>query len=152
MISFSDIPERFVTLKYVYLGPEHRRYVLERVRPFKGTMFLLKFAGIDDMNAAEHLRNQDLCIPLAELAKLPPDSYYQHDILGLRVARLNDETVGMITEIITTGSNDVYVVKNAVGKQFLIPAIKEVIKQIDLVRRVMYIDPMEGLLDEEVEE
>jgi 16S rRNA processing protein RimM len=57
--------------------------------------------------------------------------------------------VGTIIDIIVTGGNDVYVVKENSGKQSLIPAIKDVVKQIDLVRHVMYIDPMQGLLDDE---
>src|SRR5262249_2617395 len=102
---------------------------------------------IDDANAAETLRNQDLTIPLSKLAKLPPDSYYQHDILGLHVSTLDGQVLGTIVDIIATGSNDVYSIKTPGGSQILIPAIKDVVKQIDLVRRTMHIDPLPGLLD-----
>ncbi|GLV59965.1 ribosome maturation factor RimM [Dictyobacter sp. S3.2.2.5] len=145
----SDVPDRFVSLETVYLAPDHHRLSIVGVRPHKGDMLLLKFKGIDDANAAEKLRQRDIVIPLSELAKLPPDSYYQHDILGLRVLRMSGEEVGVITDIWTTGGNDVYVIKGTQGQQILIPAIKEVIKQIDLIRQVMYIDPMKGLLDDE---
>src|SRR5205085_4779866 len=86
-------------------------------------------------------------IPLSKMAQLPPDSYYQHDILGLQVFTLGGKAVGTIVDIIVTGSNDVYVIKSADGPQQLIPAIKDVVKQIDLIRRTMHIDPMPGLLD-----
>ncbi|GHO85031.1 ribosome maturation factor RimM [Dictyobacter formicarum] len=145
----SDVPDRFVSLETVYLMPDHHSLSIAGVRPYKGEMLLLKFKGIDDANAAEKLRNRDIVIPLAELAKLPPDAYYQHDIMGLRVLRLSGKEVGVITDIWTTGGNDVYVIKGPQGQQFLIPAVKEVIKQIDLIRHVMYIDPMKGLLDDE---
>ncbi len=145
----SDIPDRFATLETVYLGPEASPYRIESVRPYKGEMLLLKLAHIDDATTAESLRSADLLIPLSELAKLPPDFYYQHDILGLRVLRLNGDEVGVIADIMVTGGNDVYVVKASSGKQFLIPAIKDVVKQIDLLRHVMYIDPMQGLLDDD---
>jgi len=92
-----------------------------------------------------------VCIPLDQLAELPPDSYYQHDILGLEVYTLADRHVGAIADIIVTGSNDVYVVKNKDGQQFLIPAVKAIIKQVDLIRRKMYIDPIKGLIDDEAE-
>ncbi|SRR5579885_632215 len=147
--SLSDVPDRFSRLDIVYLTPNYRRYVIEGVRPYKGTMVLLKLAGVDDATAAETLRNYDVCIPLNQLAELPPDTYYQHDILGLRMVTLNEQEVGVIADIIVTGSNDVYVVKAQDGRQILIPAIKEVIKQIDLIRRVIYIDPIKGLLDDE---
>ena len=110
-------------------------------------MIVLKLTGIDDANAAEPFRSQELSIPLSELAKLPTDSYYQHDILGLRVLTLDGQELGQIVDIIVTGSNDVYSIKKPEGSQVLIPAIKDVIKQIDLIRRTMHIDPLPGLLD-----
>ena len=145
----TDIPDRFSQLDTIHLGPDYTRYVIEGVRPYKGDMVLLALEGVDDANAAELLRNRDLCIPVDQLTKLPPDSYYQHDILGLRVFTLDNQEVGTIVDIMTTGGNDVYILRSSEKREVLIPAIKEVIKQIDLVRRMMYIDPMKGLLDED---
>lgn len=146
--SLTDIPDRFQQLEAVYLGPDAvQTYKIEHVRPYKGEMVVLKLAGIDDGNAAETLRNRSLLIPLGQLAKLPPDSYYQHDILGLTVYLLDGRELGPITDILETGSNDVYIIKGAEGKQIMIPALKTVIKQIDLLRRTMYIDPLPGLLE-----
>ena len=144
---FTDIPNRFAELDAVHAGPDHTRHLIQKVRPYKGEMIVLKLEGIDDANAAESMRNQDLRIPLSELAKLPPDSYYQHDILGLRVFTLDRLELGKIVDILITGGNDVYVVKATDGSQVLIPAIKDVIKEIDLIRHTMYIDPLPGLLD-----
>ena len=149
VISMTDIPDRFAELEVIYTAPEHTPHDIERVRPARGDMVILKLAGINDVNAAEALRNVNLEIPVEELAKLPPDSYYQHDILGLNVLRLNGQEVGQIVDIMPTGGNDVYVVKTPSGGQVLIPAIKAVVKQVDLLRHVMYIDPIKGLLDDE---
>ena len=143
----TDIPNRFQQLEAINVGPDHRRYIIEHVRPHKGEIVVLKLAGIDDANTAEALRRLELCIPLSHLAKLPPDIYYQHDIIGLRVITLDNRELGPIVEIIETGSNDVYVIKGQDGKQLLIPAIKAVVKQIDLIRGTMYIDPLPGLLE-----
>jgi 16S rRNA processing protein RimM len=143
----TNIPERFQQLKVVYLGPEHQQYKIERVRPHKGEIIILKLVGIDDANIAEALRQQSILIPLSQLAKLPAGSYYQHDILGLNVFTLTNRELGSLVDIIETGSNDVYVVQGPDGKQVLIPAIKEIIKQIDLIRHTMYIDPLPGLLE-----
>ena len=145
----TDIPNRFAQLGAVYVGSDHARYSIEHVRPYKGEMILLKFKGIDDADAAEALRNLDLDIPLSSLTKLPPDSYYQHDILGLHVVTLAGRELGTIVDIIVTGSNDVYVIKAPDGQQVLIPAIKDVVKQIDLIRHTMHIDLLPGLLDNE---
>jgi len=143
----TDVPNRFQRLEAISVGSDHRRYSIERVRPHKGEVIVLKLAGIDDADAAESLRRSDLCIPLDQLAKLPPDIYYQHDIVGLQVHTLDGRELGPIVEIIVTGSNDVYVIKGQDGKQVLIPAIKAVIKQIDLIRHTMDIDPLPGLLE-----
>lgn len=143
----TDIPDRLQQLEFVYLSPDQKKYGIEHVRPYKGEMVIIKLAGVDDASAAELLRQQSLLIPLSQLAKLPPDSYYQHDILGLTVSTLDNRKLGPIVDIIETGSNDVYVIKGADGKQVLIPAIKAVVKQIDLIRRTMYIDPLPGLLE-----
>ncbi|TMC19827.1 MAG: 16S rRNA processing protein RimM [Chloroflexi bacterium] len=149
VLPLSDIPDRFVQLDAVYLAPAYACYKIEGVRPYKGEMLVLKLSTIDDANAAELLRNHDLCIPLDQIAQLPPDSYYQHDILGLRVCTLDGNEVGVIVDIMPTGGNDVYVIQKADRSEVLIPAIKQTIKQIDLIRRMMYIDPIRGLLDDE---
>jgi 16S rRNA processing protein RimM len=152
VLLLTDIPNRFAGLGAVYAGPDHTRRLIQSVRPYKGEMIVLKLEGIDDANTAESLRDQNLAIPVSELAQLPPDSYYQHDILGLMVITLDRQKLGSIVDIIVTGSNDVYVIKVPNGSQVLIPAIKDVIKQVDLIRRTMYIDPLPGLLDNVAEE
>lgn len=152
VLLLTDIPNRFAGLGAVYAGPDHTRRLIQSVRPYKGEMIVLKLEGIDDANTAESLRDQNLAIPVSELAQLPPDSYYQHDILGLMVITLDGQKLGSIVDIIVTGSNDVYVIKVPNGSQVLIPAIKDVIKQVDLIRRTMYIDPLPGLLDNVAEE
>lgn len=152
VLLLTDIPNRFAGLGAVYAGPDHTRRLIQSVRPYKGEMIVLKLEGIDDANTAESLRDQNLAIPVSELAQLPPDSYYQHDILGLMVITLDGQKLGSIVDIIVTGSNDVYVIKAPDGSQVLIPAIKDVIKQVDLIRRTMYIDPLPGLLDNVAEE
>ena len=149
VLLLTDIPNRFNQLDVVYVGPNHTPHRIERVRPYKGEMIVLKLQGIADANTAEKMRNFDLTIPESQLAQLPPDCYYQHDILGLRVITVRGRTVGPIVDIIVTGSNDVYVIKSPDGKQKLIPAIKDVVKQVDLRRKVMYIDLIPGLLDDD---
>jgi 16S rRNA processing protein RimM len=146
--SLTDIPDRFANLEAVHLGPEHSRHRIQAVRAYKGEMVVLKLTGIDDANGAASLRNCELTIPVSQLAELPPDSYYRHDILGLQVQTLDGRSIGTIEDILETGSNDVYVIRTSGGKQVLVPAIKDVIKQIDLTRQMMYIDPISGLLDD----
>ena len=149
VLSLTDIPNRFAELEAIYLGSDHIRHTIKSVRPYKGDMVVMKLAGIEDANTAETARNFDLSIPLSQLAPLPPDSYYQHDIIGLEVATIDGQNVGKIVDIMVTGSNDVYIIEGKTsGREILIPAIKDVIKQVDLIRKLMYIEPLEGLLDD----
>jgi 16S rRNA processing protein RimM len=143
----TDIPDRFEQLQTVYLGNEHRQHTIERVRPYKGEMIILKLTGLDDANAATPLVRQEIMIPTSQLAQIPPDRYYQHDILGLTVLTLDGQVIGPIIDILQTGCNDVYTLKGPDGRQVMIPAIKEVVKRIDLIRHTMYIDPLPGLLE-----
>ena len=145
--SLTDNPERFSPQKTVYLGENHRPCTIEHARPYKGEMLILKLSGIDDANTAETLRNVSLFLPVSQLAELPSGSYYQHDILGLTVSLLNGRELGPIVDILETGSNDVYIIKGPDGKQILIPAIKDVVKQVDLQHHTMVIEPLPGLLE-----
>lgn len=145
--SLTDIPNRFAELSTISLGPSYTPYRIKSVRPYKGDLVILKLEGVEDANIAETLRNFSVQIPLHELAKLPPDSYYQHDILGLQVLLMSGQPLGTIVDILQTGSNDVYDIRTEDGSHVLIPAIKEVIKQVDLVRQTMYIEPLPGLLN-----
>lgn len=144
---FTDIPDRFAQLASVHLDPDYRCLEIERVRPYKGEMILLKLRGIDDADTAETLCGQCLFIPADQLAHLPAGSYYQHDILGLAVFLPDGRELGRIVDIVQTGSNDVYVVREPDGKQALIPAIREVVRQVDLLHHTMSIDPLPGLLE-----
>jgi 16S rRNA processing protein RimM len=151
VLSLSDIPDRFsqLTVIYVRRDSSHIAYKIRTVRSYKGDMVVLKLVGIDDVKTAEALRNLDIIIPVQALAELPPDSYYLHDIIGLQVVTLSGQAVGNVIDIISTGSNDVYVIKTQDEREVLIPAIKEIVKQVDLSHQMMYIDPIKGLLDDE---
>jgi 16S rRNA processing protein RimM len=151
VFSLTDIPDRFQKLRNVYLKPDYKSYTLEGVRlaPGSAGLLLLKLRGIDDATTVEGLRKRDICIPLSQIANLPPDTYYQHDLLGLRVVTLEGQEVGTLFRIMETGSNDVYEIQPPEGKLILIPAIKQVIKKVDLTSRTMFIDPMPGLLDDQ---
>ena len=77
---------------------------------------------------------------------LPEGQYYHHQIIGLQVRTTRGELLGKVTDVLTGRSNDNYVVESAEG-EILIPAIEDVIQSIDLAKRTVIIEPMEGLLD-----
>ena len=109
-------------------------------------MVMLKFKGIDDINQAEALRNLYIKINRKDAVKLPKDSYFIVDLLGLEVYTVQDQLLGTVYDIFPTGSNDVYVVKDELGKQILIPALKTVIKNIDIENKKIIVELPEGLI------
>jgi 16S rRNA processing protein RimM len=139
----SDDPDRLAGLAQVYIGGEARR--VTQARPYQAG-YLVRLEGVDDAAAAEALRGAELTIPLAEVAPLEPDTYYQWQIVGLTVETTSGERLGTVEEIWPTGANDVLVVTGG-RKQYLIPETDEVIKTVDLEAGVITIEPLEGLLD-----
>ena len=97
--------------------------------------------GIRSRAEAEQLRGKSVLVDAAELPPLDTDEYYWHEILGMRVVTEEGGNVGLITEIVPTGSNDVYVVHEG-ERETLIPALKEVIVSIDKKARTMVIRPL----------
>jgi 16S rRNA processing protein RimM len=139
----TDFPERFAPRKVVYLNTIPLE--IERCRPHKQHM-VVKLATIDSVEAAEKLRGQDLTIPSSELYPLPAGQYYTFQLIGLKVVTTRGQTLGRITDIMSTASNDVYIVEGKRG-EILIPAIEDVVKSIDLKKGKMVIEEIEGLLD-----
>lgn len=123
--------ERFTWLKYVYLDDDKLiKMDIEHVRYHKNFV-LMKFKGIDSMNDAEKLKNTYILVDRENAIKLPEGSYFVCDLIGLDVVDVNGEAIGKVADVLSTGSNDVYVVKKD-EKEILIPALKSVVKSIDL--------------------
>lgn len=107
----------------------------------------VKVSGVDTRNDAERLRGGYIKVPKAEAPALPDGRYYVFDIIGLEVFTTDGRSLGRVANVLQTGANDVYVVKPAGGgKDVLIPAVKPVVKRIDLDSRRMVIEPLEGLI------
>jgi 16S rRNA processing protein RimM len=139
----TDFPDRFLPRKLVYANGCPLE--IESCRPHKQHL-VLKLATIDSVEAATRLRGCDLTIPSSELLPLPEGQYYTFQIIGLEVVTTGGETLGHVKDIMTTASNDVYIVEGKRG-EILIPAIEDVVKSIDLEKGKMVIEAIEGLLD-----
>ena len=109
---------------------------------------IVQFEGYTDRNSAELLRNTLIEIPEAELPSLPEDEFYVHDLEGLEVVTTEGETIGRLEEVIQTGSNDVYLVRRRGQKDVLIPALADIVRNVDLETRRMTIEVVPGLLDD----
>lgn len=107
---------------------------------------LLLFEGYEDINEVEKFRDGILKVPESQLGELAEGEFYFYEIIGCLVSTKEGKEVGTVTEILTPGANDVWVVKAENGKEVLIPYIDDVVKKVDLKEKVILIDPMEGLL------
>jgi 16S rRNA processing protein RimM len=143
----TDFPDRFLSLHTIHVGDNLRPYAVQTVRLDRGTA-ILKLAGIDDATTARALANQDVQIPAREAVELPPDHYFWHQIIGLEVWTDDGRLLGRVTEILRTGSNDVYVVGEG-ASEVLIPAIEDVVRQVDLVNGRLIVHLLPGLEPED---
>jgi 16S rRNA processing protein RimM len=107
---------------------------------------IVSVAGIHDITTAQALVGCEVFVPRNQLPELPDGEYYWQDLLGLAVLDEQGRCFGELTDILATGANDVYVVKSG-EKEYLIPAISDVVLDIDLNKRTMTVRPLEGLLD-----
>ena len=144
---FVDDISRFDDLKKVYIKKQKalKELEVEEVKYHKN-MVLVKFKGIDKVEEAEILRNSYLEVDRENAIELQEGEYFIADLLGLEVITDEGNTLGKLEDIFNTGSNDIYVVKDELGKQILLPAISEVIKEINLEEKKILVHLLEGLI------
>jgi len=147
VVPFTDDITRFDYLKNVYVKnkKETKQYEVEEVKYHKNFV-LLKFKGINYMEEAETLRDSFLEVDREDAIPLEEDTYYIVDLIGLEVYSDENKLLGKLEDIFNTGSNDIYVVKDELGKQILLPAISDVIKQINIEEGKIIVHLIEGLM------
>ena len=140
----TDFPERLRSGRQLFIGEDHRPMTLSGTRPHAKGM-LVKFNGIETPEDAGQLRNQWVYVRASDVPSLPEGKLYQHEIFGFQVVDENENSLGEVVEIIETGANNVYVVRDESGKEILLPAIPSVILETDPSRRVLRVHLLEGL-------
>lgn len=131
-------------------GDAYRPLIILSSRPH-GKRYVIRVEGFATRNDAEALRNEMLYISADQLEALPEGHYYDYQIIGLAVVTVDGEDVGTITDVQRTGANDIYEVTPPDGdnkKSFYIPAVDYIVKSIDLEKRVMVINVIEGLVED----
>lgn len=144
---FTDDITRFDRLEKVYveIHKSKKQYEIEDVKYHKD-MVLIKFKGIDKIEEAEFLRNAYLKVNRKDEPELEEGTYYIVDLLGLDVYSDEGNLLGKLEDIFNNGSTDIYVVKNELGKQLLLPAISDVIKEINLEEEKIVVHILKGLI------
>ena len=144
---FTDDVEQFERLKSI-LVVKNKQLVeieIENVR-YQKHLVILKLKNIDDMNTAEKLKGCYIKINRKDARKLPEGTYFIADIIGSQVITDDGQILGKVDDIYNTGSNDIYVVKDELGKQILLPGIKDVILDIDVEKQIVTVHLLEGLV------
>ena len=143
----TDDVNRFKKLKNVVLdtGKEHLKLEVSGVKFFKNQV-ILKFKGIDNINDIEKYKGKDLLVNREDAVALEENENYVADLIDLKVVTDEGQVLGVLTEVMETGANDVYVVQMNDGKELLLPAIKECVLSIDVEGRVIKVHVMDGLL------
>lgn len=146
-IVLTEFPERLNTgneVRAKLAGDERRGLRIDASRPHR-TGVVLKLRGVNDKDAAEELRGAELVIDRSEVAELPEGRFYIFDLIGIKVVTDDGRELGVVTEVLQGGSNDVYVTSTGL----CIPALKDVVTKIDVAGGMMEIHPVPGLLADE---
>ncbi len=144
----TDDPERFLDLDEVILdtGREHKILEIEGVKFFKNQV-ILKFKGYDNINDIEKYLKKDLLVDREHAVELGENENFIADLIDMEVVTDEGKVLGTLTDVIETGANDVYAVKTPEGKEILLPAIRDCIRDVNVDEKRMTVHVMEGLLD-----
>lgn len=141
--SYSDFPERFSGLEKVYINVfgQKRLFLVEEVE-YAGSEILLKFENFDSEEDTEFLVGKEIFVESEKAVKLNDDTFFVHDLIGSKIFQ-GEEEIGEISDLLNLRCHDVYVVTDSDGKEILIPAVKEFIKNINIVDKI--IELVEGV-------
>ncbi len=146
---YTEDVEAFTYYDPVYLKAPDGRVTQTRVlkaREKKEKKILLALEGVKNRSQAESLVGNEICVPKECLPDLPDGEYYWHDLIGMEVRTVDGEDIGQVSRIMSTGAHDILVIEGRKG-EVLIPAVAEMIKEIDTSARLILVDPVPGLLD-----
>jgi 16S rRNA processing protein RimM len=141
----TDFPERIKAGRKVYIGDKHEAATFASTRTH-GDGMLVKLRGYDTPEAVGRFRNHWVYVRATEVPSLPEGQHYKYEIIGVDVVDENGNALGKLEEILETGANDVYIVRNEAGKEILLPAIPSVILNLDMDQRLLKVHLLDGLV------
>lgn len=144
----TDDVNRFKKLKHVILdtGKERLELTITQVKFFKN-LVILKFKDFDNINDVEKWKGRPLYVTRENAVKCEEDEYFIADLIGLKVTADDGEELGEISDVLSTGANDVYVIAKPGSRDLLLPAIKDCILEVNMEERFMKVHVLEGLRD-----
>ncbi|OAS15030.1 ribosome maturation factor RimM [Paenibacillus oryzisoli] len=145
----TDFPERFdVGNSLIIVDSQNKQTpVTVKTSRLHKNVFIVLFSQFSNINDVEKFKGSLLKIEAKDQQPLEEGEYYYHEIIGCKVVTEDEQELGLISEILTPGANDVWVVSLPKGKQLLLPVIDEVILKVDIPNKTIRIHLMEGLLE-----
>lgn len=143
----TDFADRFDDLEKVtaLMPDETRRELKIEDHWFQSGRIVLKFDGVDSIEAAEELRNAELCVSEADTIELETDEFYDWQLVDCEVKTIGGQSIGKVREVMRTGATEILVVEGE--KEYLIPFAESICTEVDIENKVIVVDPPEGLLD-----
>ena len=144
----TDFPGRFEALESVIaIAPDGGRRSLQiEEHWFQAKRIIFKFADYDSIDEAKELAGFQLAVPASDRIELPKDQFYEWELAGCRVETTDGKSIGMVREVMRTGGVEILVVAGDTG-EFLVPMAQEICVEIDIDKKLVRVDPPEGLLE-----
>ena len=139
VVPMSEFDEAIEDASTVYV--QDRGWLEVEGLRYHKNFILLTFSGVNDMDAADRLRNKLVYLSREQIGELPEGRYYIEDLIGLEVFDTKGDFLGQLAEVLVTGSNDVYVIRKEGQKDILLPALKHTIIETNLAEKKMIVDP-----------
>lgn len=143
----TDFPERIKTGSTVFVGEDYQPIKLKTIREHQKGL-LVSFDNYSTPEKVGIFRNWMVYVKASDLPLLPEGEYYHHQVIGLQVIDERGNALGTVTDIVATGANDVLVVLQESGIEFLLPVVDEMVLKIDIEKGVIYARPLSGLIPE----
>ena len=147
--SYSDFPERFFSLREVFIDffDNKKKFIVEEVKKNKDDFFI-KFRNFNSDIDTRVLLNKEIYVDEKDAVKLPEKVFFVHDLLDSKVFR-NEKLFGIIKDVLSYPANDVYVIKDVNGGEILLPALSEIIESFDPENKIMILKPGESFYEDE---
>ena len=148
----TDFPTRFEELKRVNMVSKDSdlfEHVVQNVRIRKNDSIFMKFKGINSISEATKLVGSEIVINKEDCVKLPPDSYFLFDLVGMQVVLSHNEVIGTIEDIESNRAQDILLVKTISGKNVMVPFVKEIVTEVLMNEKKIIVNNISGLFEEE---
>ena len=146
--SHTDEIERFLELEYFYIGKDREtKYYIQKASIIADNMAVIKIKDYDTVESVQKFISKFMFVDRENSYELYDDEMFIVDMIGMEVRTDEGEVIGKLADVLQYTANDVYVVKNHEGKEFLIPATYEIVPEINQEENYMVVKPIPGLLD-----